>query len=99
MIKKNLVILALLLTALTSFGTPAYADSIGLIFQGVAKTLFSVFQLPKAMWAYTTELGFPVGLVAGTVLGTVDTVLSTLGGAADIARGAAPYAKYAVFLI
>lgn len=97
--KKGLLLFALLLAILTSFAAPAYADNMGLIFQGVAKTLLSVFQLPKAMIAYTQELGFPLGLITGTVLGTVDTVLGTLGGAADVARGAAPYAKYMIFLI
>ena len=84
--------LSILLPVMTK---PAYADNVGLIFRGVAKTLFSAFEIPRSMLQDTTRVGFPFGLVTGVVGGSARTVFGTLSGAADIARGAAPYAKYA----
>ena len=75
--------------------SPAHADSVGLIMRGVARTLFSAFEIPKSMLEGSTQ-AFPLGIVAGTLIGSVKMVAGTLMGAADIARGAAPYAKYAV---
>ena len=79
-----------------------YADSIGgdmgLITRGVARVLFSAFQIPAGMMANAGNV-FPLGLVAGALSGAVKTVMGTLMGATDIARGAAPYAKYAVFAL
>ncbi len=100
MIKKQLLLPVLLILTLTSFNVPAYADGdIGLIFRGVARTLFSVFEIPRAILEQSTQVMFPFGIVTGTVSGSVRTVVGTLLGAADIARGAAPYAKYMVFFI
>jgi hypothetical protein len=77
---------------------PAYADNIALITRGVARTLFSAFQIPKEMLANAGH-AFPLGLVAGTLNGALKTVVGTVMGAGDIARGAAPYAKYAIFAL
>lgn len=88
----------LLLLALLSFSRPAYADNIGLIFRGVAKTIFSVMQIPGSL-VHRGAQSFPLGLVTGTLEGSVKAVAGTLSGATDIARGAAPYAKYMVFFM
>ena len=100
-IKKHIrkIPLCLLLAALIfSAPHPAYADSVGLIVRGVARTLVSAFEIPKSMMVGSTQ-AFPVGLLAGTVAGSVKMVAGTLMGAVDIARGAAPYAKYALFAL
>ena len=98
--KKRFLFPVLLILALTSFNASAYADGdIGLIFQGVARTFLSVFEIPRAMMEQSTQVLFPFGIVTGAVTGTVRTVIGTLAGAADIARGAAPYAKYMIFFI
>jgi len=79
---------------------PAFAGAgrdASLIMRGVGKTVGSVFQLPITMLASSTT-AFPFGLLGGAVLGTFKAVGGTLSGAFDIARGAAPYAKYAIFL-
>ncbi len=76
----------------------AYADNLGLIFRGVAKTVGSVFQLPVGMLASSGQ-AFPFGLISGAVGGTARAVSGTLSGAVDIARGAAPYAKYMIFMV
>ena len=73
---------------------PAYADNIGLIVRGIAKTLLSVAELPASMISGGAQ-SFPLGILTGTVVGAVKMVGGTLMGAVDIARGAAPYAKYA----
>ncbi len=92
MIKKT----AFLLFLITAVTIPAYAqDGIDLIFRGVGETLFSVMEIPQGMMQGAVRNGFPFGLVTGAVGGVVRTVMGTLQGGADIARGAAPYAKYA----
>lgn len=76
----------------------AYAqDNIGLVFRGIAKTLVSAFQLPGSILSQSIQQ-FPLGLITGTVQGTFKMIAGTLSGGADIVRGAAPYAKYLVFL-
>lgn len=69
-----------------------------LILRGTAKTLLSVFQLPGTMLQSSMD-SFPLGLISGAVQGSVNAVMGTLSGVVDIARGAAPYAKYAIFLV
>lgn len=76
----------------------AYADNIGLIFRGVAKTIYSVLQIPAGIIKGGPR-AFPLGLIGGTIEGSMKAVAGTINGAADIARGAAPYAKYAVFFM
>jgi hypothetical protein len=78
---------------------PTYADGdMGLVVQGVGKTLFSAFQIPACMLQNATTM-FPVGLLGGVVQGTYRMLTGTLSGVADIARGGAPYAKYLVFAL
>ena len=74
------------------------ADNIGLIVRGVARTLFSAFEIPKGM---ITNAGnaFPLGIVTGPVTGTMKTVSGPVVRATEIARGAAPYAKYAALAL
>ncbi len=81
---------------------PAYAadsDNIALVFRGVARTLFSVVEIPRTIIENPGNAPFPLNIVTGTVAGTVKTVAGTVMGAFDIARGAAPYAKYAIFAL
>ena len=95
---KKIWYCVLLLFAFLAFVPPAHAaDNIGLLMRGVARTVFSAFEIPKQMLASSTT-AFPLGLVGGAINGTMRTVAGTLVGATDIARGAAPYAKYLVFL-
>ena len=96
--RKLLPIIALSLLLLAFLSQPAYADNVGLIFRGVAKTIGSVLQVPAGM-AAGSQQSFPLGLVTGAVSGTMQAVAGTLSGGLDIARGAAPYAKYMLFFI
>lgn len=92
------ILFILILLGSVSF-KPAYAsNNIALITRGVARTLFSAFQIPATMMSNAGN-AFPIGLVTGAVSGTMKTVVGTVMGAADIARGAAPYAKYAIFAL
>ena len=80
----------------------AYAgdgNNIALIFRGVARTLFSTVEIPRAILQNPSRTPFPFNIVTGAVAGTFRTVAGTVGGAADMARGAAPYAKYAIFAL
>ena len=94
--KKKRILITFLFLLLFGTAHPAYAD-LGLVASGVAKTLFSAVQIPKDMMA-NAGTAFPIGLLVGAVSGAVKTVIGTGMGAFDIARGAAPYAKYLIFL-
>lgn len=73
------------------------AGNAGKILRGTVKTVGAAFQIPVAMMQDSSRVMFPFGLLTGAIRGGVKTVTGTLSGALDIAQGAAPYAKYAVF--
>ena len=56
--------------------------------RGAGKILGGVFAIPKAMLQDSGRVMFPFGLVTGAVDGVV-----------DVARGGAPYAKYAALAL
>ena len=96
---KRVWVFALIL-ALGCASIPAEAhaqNNIGLIARGVSKILGAAFQVPAHMLAGSTRY-FPFGLLTGAMSGTFHTLGGVLGGGFDVARGAAPYAKYLVFL-
>ena len=99
---KRLRALALLvifvLPFFSVFSAPAYASGAPLIVQGVAKVLGSVIQLPFTMLKGSTQ-AFPLGIVGGAIGGTMKAVLGTVSGGMDIAKGSAPYAKYAALAL
>ncbi len=76
----------------------ATGNDIALLFRGAARTLFSAFEIPRTILQNPGGTPFPLNIVTGTVAGSLKTVAGTVMGAADLARGAAPYAKYLVFL-
>lgn len=63
--------------------------------RGMSKIVGSVFAIPKAMLQGAGR-SFPFGLVTGAIQGSFQTVTGVVSGTADVARGSAPYAKYAV---
>ena len=97
--KKLKTLLCLSLVA-GMFFAPAflYADdgeNIAYAARGAGKIFGSLFAIPKAMLQDSGHVLFPFGLVTGAVRGTVQTVTGVVGGVVDVARGGAPYAKYA----
>lgn len=74
-------------------------NNMALIFRGVARTLFSAVEIPCAILQNSSRTPFPFNIVTGTVAGAFRTVAGTVGGVADMARGAAPYAKYAALAL
>ena len=64
--------------------------------RGTARTMMSTMEIPRTMVEDSRYVPFPFGLVTGALRGAFRTVLGIVGGAADLARGAAPYAKYAI---
>ena len=98
--KRRLCLIATLLSAFIFCSPqPAHADSMGLLFRGVARTLLSAFEIPRSILQDSTRVMFPLGILTGTLSGAYRTIMGTLAGGLDIARGAAPYAKYMVFFI
>ena len=97
--KKLKTFLALLLflgVSLASF--PVYADTgedIAYATRGAGKIVGGVFAIPRAMLQDSGRVMFPFGLVTGAIRGTVQTVT----GVVDVARGGAPYAKYAALAL
>jgi hypothetical protein len=67
--------------------------------RGASKLVGSIFAIPKAMLQDSGRVMFPFGLVTGAVRGTVQTVGGVVSGVADVARGGAPYAKYAALAL
>lgn len=98
--RRSLGCLLIFLTAglLLFPGITYAADNIGLILRGVARTVSAAFELPRQVVAGGTQ-AFPLGLVSGALSGSMRTVAGALIGAVDMARGAAPYAKYAIFAL
>ena len=76
----------------------ADGENVSYIARGAGKMVGGLFAVPKNMLQDSTRVLFPFGLVTGAVKGTVQTVSGVLGGTADVARGAAPYAKYLIFM-
>ena len=89
--------LLILLAAALVAPSIARAD-MGLIAQGLAKTMYALVQVPTNMISGGVQ-SFPFGIVTGAVAGTMKMAAGTVMGAADMARGVAPYAKYAVFAL
>ncbi len=87
----------LILAVLT--GIPKVGHSnVNKLLSGTAKTMSSVFYIPGEILRDSQQVMFPFGIVTGTVKGAFKTVGGVLSGALDLACGAAPYAKYLVFL-
>lgn len=79
---------------------PAEAgQSESLLISGVAKTINAAFAIPVGMLSGAARNGFPFGLVTGAVEGTFSAVGKAVSGAADLAKGGAPYAKYAALAL
>ena len=78
---------------------PAYAaDNISLIFSGVAKLIGTALQVPATILR-SSVTGFPFGIIGGAINGSLQAISGVLGGGMDIARGSAPYAKYAALAL
>ncbi|HTL46526.1 MAG TPA: hypothetical protein VL688_00515 [Verrucomicrobiae bacterium] len=97
---KRLWIFALVLGVGCAFlPSKAHAqDSVGLIGRGVSKIVGAAFQVPGQVLAQSFQ-GFPFGIMTGAMSGAFQAVNGVVGGTVDVARGAAPYAKYMVFFI
>ena len=91
---SSAVFLALALAPLSSWAGTSEA----LLMRGTGKTLSAVMSVPAGMLNGAARGGFPFGMIGGAVQGSVTAVSRIFSGAFDLARGAAPYAKYAVFL-
>jgi len=92
-----LLILSVLLSP--SWGYAEVGEDISYATRGAGKIVGGVFAIPKAMLQDSGRVLFPFGLVTGAIRGTVQTVTGVVGGVVDVARGGAPYAKYAALAL
>lgn len=80
--------------------SPAHAENpirdAGIVATGASQVVGGALALPVEILKGATQ-SFPFGIIAGALRGTVKTVGGVFGGAFNMARGAAPYAKYAAF--
>ncbi len=67
-----------------------------LLMRGTGKALGAAMSIPAGMMAGAARGGFPFGMIGGILQGTFSAVGNVVSGAFDLARGAAPYAKYAI---
>jgi hypothetical protein len=99
---RSFLFSVLLAAGVLCFQAPGYAnpgEDVSYAARGASKLLGSVFAIPKAMLQDSGRVMFPFGIVTGAVRGTFQTVAGVVGGVADVARGGAPYAKYAALAI
>ncbi len=82
-----------------SVGCAGTGEDVAYATRGAGKIVGSVFAIPKAMWQDSGRVMFPFGLVTGAVRGAVQTVTGVVSGTVDVARGGAPYAKYAALAL
>lgn len=95
---SNPLITLLIGVLLFVFAPQAFAKSTdALLFRGVGKAVVAVLSIPVGVATGAAQGGFPFGMIGGVVKGTANAVGGTLSSAFDLARGGAPYAKYAVF--
>ncbi|HQB12583.1 MAG TPA: hypothetical protein PLX96_06375 [Candidatus Omnitrophota bacterium] len=67
--------------------------------RGAGRILGSTLAIPTAMVQDSQCIMFPFGIVTGALRGTVQMVGGIVGGVVDVARGGAPYAKYAALAL
>ncbi|MBI3307450.1 MAG: hypothetical protein HYZ84_06580 [Candidatus Omnitrophica bacterium] len=97
--KRSKTILVFLISLCLFCSHTAYAqDNVGLIFRGIAKLLATVIRVPATI-IQGSATSFPFGIVTGVIGGAFQAVTGAISGGADVARGAAPYAKYAAFAL
>jgi len=97
--KKKTTFFLLFLVFLTFFSTPQFAfagKTEALLYRGTARIMNAPFQIPNKMVLRTRQHGLP-GILTGMIEGTMHMVGGVVFGALDVALGAAPLAKYAVF--
>lgn len=80
-------------------GSAQMAEDISYAARGASKIVGGMFAIPKAMLQDSGRVIFPFGLVTGALRGTFQTVTGVVGGVVDVARGGAPYAKYAALAL
>lgn len=99
---KKVIFIVIFAVCLSSGPASAFAANpakdLSLILRGTVKTLGAVLSIPHSMLVHSTKTMFPFGLVTGAVAGSFRAIGGTMSGAFDLARGAAPYAKYMVFV-
>lgn len=98
--KQNffLILFLLLSFCLLPAAYATEAQSPGYAIRGTSKVVHGVIAIPQSMIEDSGRFMFPLGIVTGAVRGSIRTVGSTISGAFDLARAAAPYAKYLIFL-
>jgi len=91
------ILLSVMMVVLTPYAFAKPTDA--LIFRGIGKAIVGVLSIPVGVATGAAQGGFPFGMIGGVIKGTASAVGSTVSGAFDLARGGAPYAKYAAFAI
>lgn len=99
-LKTFLVVLLAVSVLLTpSLSYAEMGEDISYAARGTGKIVGGMFAIPRAMLQDSGRVMFPFGLVTGAIRGTFQTVTGVVGGVADVARGGAPYAKYAALAL
>ena len=70
------------------------ADSLDYATRGVSRVMKGAVSVPSSLVQDSKRTVFPFGILKGAVRGTLNAIVWAVGGAVDIVRGAAPYAKY-----
>ncbi|OQA58158.1 MAG: hypothetical protein BWY42_00120 [Candidatus Omnitrophica bacterium ADurb.Bin277] len=101
--KLSIVICLAAAITLASSRTSAFAEDHGTNMayasRGVGRILGSAMAIPAAVIQDSQRVMFPFGIVTGVIRGTVGMIGGIIGGTCDVARGSAPYAKYAALAL
>lgn len=80
-------------------GAADTGEDINYISRGTSRILTAAFELPRYLFDKTMNEPILIGTVDGVLTGAYYTVAEFSGGAFDILRGVAPYAKYLLFFV
>lgn len=100
--KRKMLLVFLLIFSLWTFPREVYAgddENFSYIGRGFFRILTAAFQIPRYLLYKTVSEPIGLGTIDGVLTGAYYAVAEVSGGALDIARGVAPYAKYLVFFI
>jgi len=69
------------------------------LLRGLGKAVVAVLSIPVGVASGAAQGGFPFGMIGGVIKGTTTAVGTTISSVFDLARGGAPYAKYAAMAL
>ena len=99
---RDFIFFSLILTSAT-FSSPhpdllaGHEENVDHLSNGFFRILTAAFQIPRYLLQKTLNEPIGLGTIDGALQGAYYAVAEVSGGALEMVRGAAPYAKYLIF--